>query len=83
ISTSRFEATLGLFWDGPLNCESRSDDEAPELAPLSLNSRTTPEEERSTCYISFVLRELSTLLIRSGEFSAIKAQASSDIALLL
>ncbi|GBM10226.1 hypothetical protein AVEN_177494-1 [Araneus ventricosus] len=27
ILTSRFEATRGLFWDGPRNFEPRSDDE--------------------------------------------------------
>ncbi|GBN83449.1 hypothetical protein AVEN_92868-1 [Araneus ventricosus] len=28
ILTSRFEATRGLFWDGPRNFEPRSDDES-------------------------------------------------------
>ncbi|GBM55573.1 hypothetical protein AVEN_74531-1 [Araneus ventricosus] len=35
-----FEATLGLFWDGPCNLEPRSDDD--ELAqPLQASDHTT------------------------------------------
>ncbi|GBO00223.1 hypothetical protein AVEN_186615-1 [Araneus ventricosus] len=30
---SRFEATQGLFWDGPRNFEPRSDTRTSELAP--------------------------------------------------
>ncbi|GBM91568.1 hypothetical protein AVEN_84476-1, partial [Araneus ventricosus] len=44
ILTSRFEATGGLFWEGPRNVEPRSDDEdTPELAGTPFpNFRTTP-----------------------------------------
>ncbi|GBL71966.1 hypothetical protein AVEN_115011-1 [Araneus ventricosus] len=33
ILTSRFEATQGLFWDGPCNFEPRSDDEDGTPSP--------------------------------------------------
>ncbi|GBL76517.1 hypothetical protein AVEN_48812-1 [Araneus ventricosus] len=43
ILTSRFEATRGLFWDGPRNFEPRSDDEDDTRAGTpSPNFHATP-----------------------------------------
>ncbi|GBM70969.1 hypothetical protein AVEN_102907-1 [Araneus ventricosus] len=43
ILTSRFEATRGLFWDGPRNFQPRLDDEGVTWAVTpSPNFRTTP-----------------------------------------
>ncbi|GBM25343.1 hypothetical protein AVEN_232473-1 [Araneus ventricosus] len=43
ILTSRFEATRGLFWDGPRNFEPGQMTRAtPELAPPSPNFHATP-----------------------------------------
>ncbi|GBN61340.1 hypothetical protein AVEN_265253-1, partial [Araneus ventricosus] len=43
ILTSRFEATRGLFWDGPRNFEPRSDDEDDTCAGTpSPNFHATP-----------------------------------------
>ncbi|GBM22590.1 hypothetical protein AVEN_182190-1 [Araneus ventricosus] len=45
IFTPRFEGTRGLFWDGPLTFEPRSDEmTTSELALQSPNFRTTPAE---------------------------------------
>ncbi|GBL64963.1 hypothetical protein AVEN_171693-1, partial [Araneus ventricosus] len=43
ILMSRFEVTRGLFWDGPRNFESWSDEEGRAWAGTpDQNSRTTP-----------------------------------------
>ncbi|GBM45108.1 hypothetical protein AVEN_251836-1 [Araneus ventricosus] len=45
ILASRFEATRGLFWDGPRNFEPRSDEEDDISAGLSSpNFRAIPVE---------------------------------------
>ncbi|GBM15041.1 hypothetical protein AVEN_266927-1 [Araneus ventricosus] len=44
ILTSRFEATRGLFWDGPRNCEPRSDTElASPLQTSTAHQRITAD----------------------------------------
>ncbi|GBM56653.1 hypothetical protein AVEN_123136-1 [Araneus ventricosus] len=49
ILPSRFEATRGLFWDGPRNSEPRSDDEDNTSAGTpSPNFHTTPTGVRLT-----------------------------------
>ncbi|GBL74589.1 hypothetical protein AVEN_235500-1 [Araneus ventricosus] len=52
--TSRFEATRELFWDGPRNFESRSDDENDTLSP---NFRTTPARGRLVSYVLFRMQQ--------------------------
>ncbi|GBM09578.1 hypothetical protein AVEN_29430-1 [Araneus ventricosus] len=49
VFTSHFEATRGLFWDGPHNFEPRLDDEGDTRAGTpSPNFRTTPSGGRLT-----------------------------------
>ncbi|GBN07629.1 hypothetical protein AVEN_115647-1 [Araneus ventricosus] len=54
ILRSRFETTRGLFWDGPRNFETQSDDKDDTCADtLPLNFRTTPANGRLTHGVRF------------------------------
>ncbi|GBN45075.1 hypothetical protein AVEN_34158-1, partial [Araneus ventricosus] len=51
ILMSRFEVTRGLFWDGPQNFESWSDEESrPWAGTPDQNFRTTPTGGRLPPY---------------------------------
>ncbi|GBM99918.1 hypothetical protein AVEN_248275-1 [Araneus ventricosus] len=68
ILTSRFEATRGLFWDGPRNFEPRSDDEDDtyELAPPSPNFHATAAGGRLTTTYDLTCNRPHTRRIFSG-----------------
>ncbi|GBN05681.1 hypothetical protein AVEN_22949-1 [Araneus ventricosus] len=63
-------ATRGVFWDGPRNFESQSDDEDDIwLAPLSPDFRTPPTVERLNYDIKFSVHQVhirSESLVESG-----------------
>ncbi|GBM58953.1 hypothetical protein AVEN_35950-1 [Araneus ventricosus] len=54
---SRFEATRGLFWNGPRNFEPRSDYEYDTRAAPPPNFRNTPAEGRLTLYVRFNVQQ--------------------------
>ncbi|GBM63692.1 hypothetical protein AVEN_147628-1 [Araneus ventricosus] len=77
ISTSRSEATQGLFWDGSRNFEQRSNGDTP-----SPNFRTIPEGGRLMCNKPNTRRIFSgngfrTLRPRSRDLTTIPRYAST------
>ncbi|GBL87119.1 hypothetical protein AVEN_218804-1 [Araneus ventricosus] len=64
ILTSRFEAALGLYWDGPRNFEPRSDDERLlQLAPPSKIPHHTNGRAFGT--LRMILRETGPIHVGS------------------
>ncbi|GBM11903.1 Transposon Tf2-6 polyprotein [Araneus ventricosus] len=63
ILTSCFEATRGLFWDGPRNFELRSDDEDLSWHPPP-DFRTTPMGRRSSSLLDQLVRDLRESRLR-------------------
>ncbi|GBL89504.1 hypothetical protein AVEN_105750-1, partial [Araneus ventricosus] len=66
--TSRFEATRGLFCDGPRNFEPLSDDAktTPELPPPSPNFHATPTARRLPTTYDLACNRPHTRRIFSG-----------------
>ncbi|GBM08625.1 hypothetical protein AVEN_52462-1 [Araneus ventricosus] len=78
---SRFEATQGLFWDGPRNFEPLSDDEHDTwTCILSSTFRTTPTGGRLTPYDGSKLLEQNEVhRVKSGELRPVLESFDMDM----
>ncbi|GBN70773.1 hypothetical protein AVEN_84384-1 [Araneus ventricosus] len=80
ILTSRFEATRGLFWDGPRNFEPRSDDEDDTRAGTpSTKFHATPTGGRLTTTYDLACNRPHTRRIFSGIGSRTLRPQSRDL----